>query len=69
MLDKRESMLNEKDSLTELALTEETLFKEYAHAALCVERKEVREFLFSRLKTIAEDLQKISGKELSKGEI
>ncbi len=69
MLDKREIMLNEKDSLAELKNTEETLFKEYASAVLCVERKEVREFLFSRLKTIAEDLQKISGKEFPKGEI
>ncbi len=69
MLDKREIMLNEKDSLNELKLTEEELFKEYSYAALCVERKEVREFLFSELKTIVEDLQKLSGTELKKGEI
>lgn len=69
MIDKREIMLNEKDSLNELRLTEEALFKEYSYAALCVERKEVREFLFSELKTIVEDLQKINGKEFGKGEI
>ena len=46
MLEKREIMLNEKDSLNELKHTEEQLFKEYSYAALQVERKEVRDFLF-----------------------
>ena len=69
MLDKREIMLNEKDSLNELKHTEKELFKEYSYAALQVERKEVRDFLFSQLKTIAEDLEKLNGKELGRGEI
>lgn len=69
MIDKREIMLNEKDSLNELRLTEEALFKEYSCAVLCVERKEVREFLFSQLKAIVEDLQKLNGTEFQKGEI
>ncbi len=69
MLDKREIMLNEQDSLNELRLTEEALFREYSYAALSVERKEVREFLFAELKTIAEDLQKLSGGKVNEGEI
>ena len=69
MLDKREIMPNEKDSLNELKHTEEQLFKEYSYAALQVERKEVRDFLFSQLKTIAEDLEKLNGKGLEKREV
>ena len=57
MLDKREIMLNETDSLRELKLTEEAIFNEYAYACVCVERKSVRDFLFSELKTIAQDME------------
>ena len=57
MLDKREIMLNEADSLSELRFTEESIFNEYAYACLFVERKSVRDFLFSELKTIAQDME------------
>ena len=61
MLDKREIMLNEADSLKELRLTEEALFNEYSYACLCTERKSVKEFLFSELKIIAQDMEKLNG--------
>ena len=60
MLEKREIMLNERDSLRELKMTEQTLFNEYSYACLFVERKEVKEFLFSELKVIAEDMEIVS---------
>ena len=59
MLDKREIMLNEGDSLKELRLTEEGLFNEYSYACLVAEKKEVKEFLFSELKTIVEDMERM----------
>ena len=60
MLEKREIMLNEADSLRELRLTEQALFNEYAYACLCAERKAVKEFLCGELKIIAEDMEKVS---------
>ncbi|MBQ8320202.1 MAG: hypothetical protein IJX81_04915 [Clostridia bacterium] len=60
MLDKREIMLNERDSLKELILTEGELFRAYAYAALKANRKEIREFLLGELKSITRDLEKLN---------
>lgn len=57
MLEKREIMLNEKDSIREMILFEEGLLKEYEDAAARAERREVKEFLLAGREEIKEDIQ------------
>ena len=55
-LEKREIMLNEQDSLSDVAFMEKALLYEYVEGVAMASRKETREKLLAFMKSAAEDL-------------
>ncbi|MBQ8375318.1 MAG: hypothetical protein IJX98_07100 [Clostridia bacterium] len=54
-LDKREIMLNEKDSCLDTLLFMRTLISEYSAAAMRVERKELRERISEHIRELLKE--------------